>query len=223
MRELKNDLSKLVKTDDMGISKTQNVLAKLFRQTLWDRGITALTLHKLFKLWEDEHGRATVNKKKRSRIRSANIRSVAKDKITWRVFKCGLSLLCVRKFTLVLGLKNVRGEICKVKLMHNERLSILYERILEGYGINEYLFNQHLNNWWTRPDQQEIVKRHKGRKPKGNMKRGLTSESLTWTFFMKGLALIDVVDVTYQLHLEWWDGVRTMHEVHDVIDLNIEQ
>lgn len=206
----------------MGLTQTQNVLAKLFRQILWDRNITALTLHKLFKLWEDEHGRTTVNKKKRSRIRSANIRAVAKDKITWRVFKCGLSLLCVRKFTLVLGLKNDRDVIKRVKIQQNEKLATLYERILTEYGVNEYLFDQYLNSWWDRPDQRAVIERHKGRKPKGNLKRGLTSPSLTWTFFMQGLALIDIVDVTYQLHLEWWDGVVTVHEVHDIINMNTE-
>lgn len=223
MRELQNDLSKLVKTNDMGISQTQNVLAKLFRQTLWDREISVLTLHKLFKLWEDDNARSNMNKKKRSRIRSANIRAVAQERITWRVFKSGLSLLCVRRFNLVLGLKDSRGIIRKVSLAHNEKLAALYVKILEAFQINEYVFNQLLTSWWDRPDQQELIDRHKGRKPKGNLKRGLVSESLTWTFFMKGLLVIGIVDVTFQLNLEWWDGVVTTHEVHEVLDQNTEQ
>ncbi len=223
MRELQNDLSKLVKTNDMGISRTQNVLAKLFRQTLWDREITVLTLHKLFKLWEEDNVRANMNKKKRSRIRSANIRAVAQERITWRVFKSGLSLLCVRRFTLVLGLKSDKGEIQRVKMAHNERLTTLFGRILEAYRINDYVFDQLLNSWWDRPDQRELIERHKGRKPKGNLKRGLVSDSLTWTFFMKGLLVIGIVDVTFQLNLEWWDGIVTTHEVHELLDQNIEQ
>lgn len=218
MRELKNDLSKLVKVDDMGISNTQNVLAKLYRQTMWDRDITVLTLHKLFKLWEEDNARANMNKKRRSRIRSASIRAVAQENITWRVFKSGLVLLCVRKFKLTLGIQNVKGEKVIVKIDHNEGLSVLFQRILDAFKINEYVFDQMLNAWWDRPDQQDLIERHRGRKPKGNLKRGLISESLTWTFFMKGLLVIGIKDVTFQLDLVWWDGVNTSHVVHEVLE-----
>lgn len=220
MRELKNDLSKLVKTDDMGISDTQNVLAKLYRQTMWDRDITVLTLHKLFKLWEEDNARANMNKKRRSRIRSASIRAVAQDHITWRVFKSGLILLCVRRFSLTLGMRNDKGVKCIVKIDHNEGLSVLFERILAAFNINEYTFDQMLNAWWDRPDQQGLIEKHRGRKPKGNLKRGLVSESLTWTFLMKGLLVIGIIDVTFQLDLVWWDGINTSHVVHEVLKDN---
>lgn len=220
MRELKNDLSKLVKTDDMGISDTQNVLAKLYRQTMWDRDITVLTLHKLFKLWEEDNTRANMNKKRRSRIRSASIRAVAQDHITWRVFKSGLILLCVRRFSLTLGIRNDKGVKRIVKIDHNEGLTVLFERILEAFNINEYTFDQMLNAWWDRPDQQALIEKHRGRKPKGNLKRGLVSESLTWTFLMKGLLVIGIVDVTFQLDLVWWDGINTSHVVHEVLKDN---
>lgn len=220
MRELKNDLSKLVKTDDMGISDTQNVLAKLYRQTMWDRDITVLTLHKLFKLWEEDNARANMNKKRRSRIRSASIRAVAQDHITWRVFKSGLILLCVRRFSLTLGIRNDKGVKRIVKIDHNEGLSVLFERILAAFNINEYTFDQMLNAWWDRPDQQVLIEKHRGRKPKGNLKRGLVSESLTWTFLMKGLLVIGIIDVTFQLDLVWWDGINTSHVVHEVLKDN---
>lgn len=220
MRELKNDLSKLVKTDDMGIGDTQNVLAKLYRQTMWDRDITVLTLHKLFKLWEEDNARSNMNKKRRSRIRSASIRAVAQDHITWRVFKSGLVLLCVKRFSLVLGLRSDKELKRVVRIDHNESLATLFERILEAFNINDYTFDQMLNAWWDRPDQQELISKHRGRKPKGNLKRGLVSESLTWTFFMKGLLVLGMLDVTFQLELVWWDGTVTSHVVHEVLKDN---
>ena len=77
-----------------------------------------------------------------------------------------------------------------------------------------------LNAWWDRPDQQGLIEKHRGRKPKGNLKRGLVSESLTWTFLMKGLLVIGIIDVTFQLDLVWWDGINTSHAVHEVLKDN---
>lgn len=216
---MNNDLAKVMRRPDKGLGDVTNELAKMFRQVMWDEQITPTNLKELIEKWEaNPYKQVSRNQKTRSRKRSAKIRALAQPQITWRVFVAGLDLFCIEKYTFRVAMRNYDDEVRMTAIVQRQPLSELFEQVREVWEVNDFKLNQYLRQWWKRPDQQHIVKRYDGRKPNGNLKRGLTSENISWHFFIKGLKVIQMKSVTYQLTLKWHDGVITTHEIHEEFD-----
>lgn len=213
--DLANDLAKLVNKPNKGVKDSRNVLAKLYRQLMWDREITPLELERIINEYEE---RAKSNTKdspmELSRKRSARIRAVAQDQITWSVFRRGLELLGVKRYTLVLAIESKDG-IIKKSGSSSTQLYDLFEKIRDDWGIHDTVMKRKLKEWWKRDDQKDIIMRNNGRKPAGNLKRGLVSENITWTFFMKGLKVLDFKSASFQLNVQWVNGELSSHETHE--------
>lgn len=213
--KLANDLAKLVDKPNKGVKDSRNVLAKLYRQLMWDREITPLELERIINEYEERAKKNTKDSPMElSRKRSARIRAVAQDRITWSVFRRGLELLGVQKYTLVLAIESKDGRI-KKSGSSSTQLYDLFEKIRDDWGIHDPVMKRKLKEWWKRDDQKEIIERNNGRKPAGNLKRGLVSENITWTFFMKGLKVLDFKSASFQLNVQWMSGELSSHETHE--------
>lgn len=216
--KLANDLAKLVDKPNKGVKDSRNVLAKLYRQLMWDREITPLELERIINEYEERAKKNTKDSPMElSRKRSARIRAVAQDRITWSVFRRGLELLGVQRYTLVLAIESKDGRI-KKSGSSSTQLYDLFEKIRDDWGIHDPVMKRKLREWWKRDDQKEIIARNNGRKPAGNLKRGLVSENITWTFFMKGLKVLGFKSASFQLNVQWISGELSSHETHEELD-----
>ncbi len=214
-----NELAKIAAARDKGIPDAKNKLALLFRQVLFDLSIDTMELNRKLKLYDnDPNNRVPNNRMTRARRRSANIRAVANPRISWKMFCRGMRLISARKWTLHIHHTGIDGKSRHASINNTEALSTLFERIRESRGIDDNTFNRLLNRWYERLDQQELIKRHKGRKPKGNLERGLTSPTLTWIFFMKGMVLLEVEYFHMELVCIWMGGLATQHTI--TVNLN---
>lgn len=209
-----NELAKVAAIADKGITTAENHLSLLFRQVMYDMSIDTADLTNRLKLYDnDPNHRVPNNKMTRARRRSANIRAVANPRISWKMFCRGLRLLSARKWTLHLHHHSFDGRTRTSSINNTENLATLFLRIRESKRIDDNSFDRMLNKWYLRPDQQDLIKRHRGRKPKGNLERGLVSGTLTWSFFTLGLILTDIEYVTIELCCEWIGNQPSNHVV----------
>ena len=209
-----NELAKVAAIADKGITTAENRLSLLFRQVMYDMSIDTAELTKRLRLYDsDPNHRVPNNKMTRARRRSANIRAVAHPRISWKMFCRGLRLLSVKKWSLHLHHHGFDGRTRTSSINNTENLAILFARIRDSKRIDDNTLDRLLNKWYLRPDQQELIKRHRGRKPKGNLERGLISPTLTWFFFMTGLILIEVEYFTLELCCDWIGNQPSSHVI----------
>ncbi len=209
-----NELAKVAATADKGITAAENQLSLMFRQVMYDMSIDTAELTRRLRLYDsDPNHRVPNNKMTRARRRSANIRAVANPRISWKMFCRGLRLLSARKWALHVHHHSFDGRTRTSSINNTENLSDLFLRIRESKRIDDNTFDRALNKWYLREDQQDLIKRHRGRKPKGNLERGLVSETLTWNFFMLGLVLIDVEYITIELCVDWISSTPSSHVI----------
>lgn len=209
-----NELTKLCENRDGSAHLAENGLAKLFRQILIDKEVSPAKLLHLLRDWQlEQGGYRSSNQKVLSRRRSSHIRSIAQPKVSWRMLKRGLGLFRIRRYYLHIYYVTDVGEEGTCCISNKQNLNDLFQLILDELNVDLDRLKLMLDEWFRHPeDSTDKALEKRRRKSKGNFTRGVTSESLTWNFFIIGLRILDVADFELELRLEWASGAITYHQ-----------
>lgn len=209
-----NELTKLCENRDDSTELAENGLAKIFRQILIDQEVSPCKLISLLRDWQMvQSGYRSSNQKVLSRRRSSHIRSIAQPRVTWRMLKRGLGLFRVKRYYFHIYYVCNDGVARTNCISNKENLNDLFQHILDECGIDQDRLKLMLDEWFKHPSESsDKVLEKRRRKSKGNFTRGLTSESLTWNFFIIGLRILDVADFEIELRLEWSSGSISYHQ-----------
>lgn len=217
---MRNKLSELCGESDKRVGEQKiNVLSKLIRVMLYDLDITPQDLSEKLREFVKEHSPSTLRSyKAQARRRSSYFRTVTGPAITWMMFHRGLQLFDIKSYTFCFTYEFSDGVTGTLELGYGVPLRDLFERLLKARGVNDARLSLMADEWYDQPKQKEIMEKHRGRKPKGNLLRGLRSESLTWRFFMIGIEIVGVKNASFDLIITWSDNIKTMHSTdYDVL------
>lgn len=216
------DINGMLSAPDKRVKEASGLLSRLYRLALFELNITPFRwnfllscyLDRLAKEREMTHAMVT---NERNNLR----KQLNEDDMTWPMFTRGIALLdpkqCV--FGVTLEFEN--------EVTVSSQCNALDETVLAEQGIGHLTrmfadltkaLGKDVNNLTTEIDaylSNELVRQNtQGRKrgnDKGNLRRELPGDNITWEVFKKGLRVLAPIKTTIYLDFVWTKRRKTHH------------
>lgn len=212
---MSEDIYRLLRLSDKGVSETDNVPAMFFRTLMWDLDIDAVKWDNILKRYlRDPRSGVENNPTARSTERSNLNRALSKPSITWNQF---------RRIPFILNAKKAYYEVIPTwnsewvypvnpppeKVMYevlsqdNELRRIFLEfvqRLKITPSINNILVDRWLDEVYGEMESNQVDRSNE----RGNVNKALYSkEDYQWPTFLKGMGILGVEYFEFNILLQW--------------------
>lgn len=212
-------MAKLLTTDGYSVTKTTDVLARIWRSILRDLQVTPVEWERRIKAYLDTaNDGKRLTGSKRSNTKGNLNSGLAADKLSWKVFCTGLRVLGSTQTTMELELSRLgRVTVHKFEGLAREqddgvKLARIFKQIQYDLGIGPELWIVHMNAYLKTPSLGLPPKGGERSTEKGNIEARLTSDSMTMNIFFRGLTFFGVDELRIRFILGR-DGENTVHHL----------
>lgn len=224
---MNSEMDTLLTLDDKGLSQTRCGVTALFRLILMDAKITS-------KVWRDKMQRyldsprsgVSDNRAKKSSERNNLNRALAKDGITWKKFRTALRILNTKHVDHVLTIvewdetKDVPRRPKSISVesrINQDDLHALWGELYSKMGVKPQMFVKLLSDYIDSPESGVGDNPADKSTKRGNIAKGLKSESYSWSAFVELLKIMGIRKITLTTKITWMNGKVTSHSIHQQI------
>lgn len=217
--------------DPIPVRSVDSVLPVFYREILKD-----LTIDEgRFLVCVEKYVRRTIEPKdvmEISSIRGNLKKELLRSVMTWKVFIKGLQVINIRKFDLALHVEIARKDsenrpteaavVYRVNLDPNSSkvadeivktdtlLALFFKEIMFRLGVNTQHFMRLIADYITKANIPANIKEISS--TRGNLKKELFKNTITWKVFIKGLSFLHVRRFTLGIYLHHQNGKVTEHK-----------
>lgn len=221
---MSEEIHEILLLDDRGTSTASDAPSKLFRSILYDLKIDRMLWDRLMRDFLT-HPRSGVENTptKRSSERSNLNRALAKDRVTWKMFRKALQVVHPTNVSYQLELgwqkdflfpNEKPNTLTHCPQARENELGQMFRILLRDLGISpeiwQRLVERYLDSTNSKlkdnpPDKSTV---------RGNLRKSLIEKTeYTWPTFCKGLGILGVGEATLTVVLEW-PRKTTQHSHH---------
>lgn len=218
------EIHEILSLDDRGISSASDAPSKLFRSILFDLQINRVTWDRLMRDFLTNPRSGVDNTPtKRSSERSNLNRALARERVTWKMFRKALQVMNPKVVSYELELAWQKDYIFPNKtpntlnyspMARENELAQMFRMLLRDLGVSpeiwqrlveRYLDSTNIKLRENPPDRSTY---------RGNLRKALIEKrEYTWPTFCKGLGILGVKEATMTVALEW-PRKTTRHSHH---------
>lgn len=211
-----------------------SILAALYRDILSDLQIDESRF--ILKIGKHvERNTPPQGMKEISSIRGNVLKELMKSMMTWKVFTKGLSVLNIRKFEVsvkvMLKTGNVRASDVSLMVLldpnlipkdkseiskPNDALTALLRGTFEKLNITTTRFTELIGEYIVKANIPVNMKEISS--ARGNIKKELLNNSISWKVFIKGLVFLNAWQFIVEVRLHHFNGKVTQHSRTIVLD-----
>lgn len=218
---------------------SDSILSALYRDILSDLGIE----EGRFLLMVDKHVSRTITPEEMKEISSirGNVRKeLMKSVMTWKVFIKGLSVLNVKKFEVEIKTALKTGEVKAASvirtvlldpnLIPNDKTEIskpvnvltsLLRGIFEKCHVTTARFSELIRDYIIKANIPVNMKEISS--ARGNIKKELLHDSISWKVFVKGLVFLNAWQFAIEVRLYHLNGKVTQHSKSIILDSEYQE
>lgn len=221
---MSEEIHEILEKDDRGISAAIDAPSKLFRSILYDLQIDRMTWDRLMRDFLTNPRSGVDNTPtKRSSERSNLNRALAKDRVTWKMFRKALQVFNPKVVEYELELEwnkdyvfaNEKPHTLSYSPMARENeLASVFRILLRDLGVSPEIWQRLIERYLDATNKKLRENPPDRSTVRGNLRKSLIEKrEYTWPTFCKGLGILGVKEATLTVVLKW-PRKTTRHSHH---------
>lgn len=219
---LDTDINLVLLSPDKKIREASDVLSRMYRLILrdcvvsWQKWSTLLTLH----LDRTYKGRL-VSMDKITNDRNNLRKGLGAPWMSFETFVKGIDVLnpetAELNIWLEMGDGKAIGHVCDLKTItpenSNRELAKVFHGLCEALGKDPTNLSEDIDRYVNDPKRRAVFSGRQKGNDKGNLKRELSRDSMTFEVFKKGLRILNPVVTHFEITLKWTEDRVTRHHL----------
>lgn len=214
-----NDINLILASADKRVRETSGLLSRLWRNMLIELGITGYKFNIFLANYLDKLSEGQSMSQDRITNERNNLRKgLADPDMTFDMFVRGLQLYAPREahFEVELIFDNEERILSKINVGDEcegglGKLSYLYRDLLTQLGKDVNSLEKEIDQYLSNPLLRENTGGRQRGNDKGNLRRELPGENITWEVFRKGLRILDQQETILRVYMRWNRSRVTQH------------
>lgn len=216
-----NDINLMLASHDKRIREASGILSRLYRLVLLERNITPYKWNMLLTSYLDRMAEQPGMSQDTITNERNNLRKgLSEPNMTFGMLTRGLAILNPRRMIFEVELA-FEGDVTlksNLDMLSPEKeglgkLSELYRNILAILGKDVNHLEKEINAYLSNTLVREEVSGRKRGNDKGNLRRELPGENITWEVFKKGLRVLAPISTIVRVKLKWNRNNETVHQL----------
>lgn len=206
-----NDIYTMLASHDKRIREASGILSRLYRLALLELAITPYKWNLLLINYLDKlEAEQSLTQDRITNERNNLRKGLSDNDMTFEMLTRGLTVLNPKEmhFTVTLLYENDVRLVTTIDMTSPEeeglgKLTVVYRRLCELLGKDVNNLEPEIDAYLSNTLVREEVKGRKKGNDKGNLRREIPGEAMTWDVFKKGLRVLAPIETLVCVKLRW--------------------